>query len=119
MLNTLRNLTATQWIMLGVATAGFLNASTAQLTEWFGAKVAHDIISGIGFIQGLVGAWVVALTSQGSVIKQVLAMPGVDKIDINANANSTLAAIAIDPKEDKIAPTPAAMQQVTATANAG
>jgi hypothetical protein len=116
MLKMIKNFTPTQWLLLGISTAAFLNASAAQLTEWFGPKVAHDIITAIGFTQGLVSAWAMALTGQSSAIDQVLAMPGVEKIDVNAKANSVLAAKAVDPKVNKIAPTPAAMDVVTETA---
>lgn len=119
MWNTIKNLTPTQWLLLGIATAAFLNASAAQLTDWFGPKIAHDIISGIGFIQGLVSAWAMVLTNQSSAVKQVLSMPGVEKIEVNDKANATLAAIAIDPAVNKISPTIAAMTAVTATAKAG
>ena len=119
MLQAIRNLTPTQWIILGISTAGFLNASTAQLTEWFGPKVAHDIISGLGFAQGLIGCWVMALSGQGSIVKQVLAMPGVQHIEVNADASATLAQIAVDKNVDKIAPAPAVQAKVEQIARVG
>ena len=115
-MNLIRNLTPAQIIILIITTAGVLNGSAAQLTEWFGPKMAHNIISIISFGQTLIGAWAMALTGQGSQIKDVLAMPGVDHISVNAQANPTLAAIAVDQNVNKIAPTPAAMDAVTATA---
>jgi hypothetical protein len=119
MLNLIRNLTPAQIVILVISTAGVINGSAAQLAEWFGPKVAHNIITAIGFGQTLIGAWAVALTGQGSAIKQVLAMPGVDKITVNSQANSTLAAIAVDPALDKIAPLPVDKTAVEATAKAG
>jgi len=119
MLNLVRNLTPTQWILLIMSTAGVLNGSAAQLTEWFGPTAAHTIISVISFGQTLIGAWAMALSGQGAAIKQVLAMPGVQNITVNDKANATLAAIAIDPKTDKIAAAPSALEAVTATAKAG
>ena len=104
MLKLLKSLTPTQWIILYLATAGVINGSAAQLTEWFGPNVAHDIISVFAFSQTLIGAWAVALTGQGAQIKSVLAMPGVENIDVNAKANPTLAAIAVDPALKNIAP---------------
>lgn len=118
MLNLIKNLTPTQWVILFLSTAGFLNASAAQLTEWFGPTIAHAIISVLGFTQGLIGSWAMALNGQGSLVKQVLAMDGVEKIDINGQANATLAKLAVDKTVDKIAPTTAAMATVEATAKA-
>jgi hypothetical protein len=132
MLNVIRNLTPTQWIILFISTSGFLNASAAQLTEWFGPHVAHNIITGIGFAQGLIGTWAMALntqgariqnvvsdpTAQGALVKAVLAMPGVENMTISAKATPQLAQVAVDPSEDKIAPTPEATAAVTATAKA-
>ena len=115
-MNMIRNLTPAQIVILIITTAGVLNGSTAQLIEWFGPKVAHNIISVISFGQTLIGAWAMALTSQGAVVKQVLAMPGIEKVDVNGLANQTLSAIAVDQNVNKIAPTPAAMDQVTQTA---
>ncbi len=46
----------------------------------------------------------------------MLAMPGIEKINVNAAANQTLATIAMDPNVDKIAPTPSALATVTKTA---
>ena len=116
MFKIIKNLTPTQWLLLGISTAAFLNASTAQLTEWFGPKVAHDIITAIGFVQGLVSAWVMVLTNQTSTVTQVLAMPGVEKLDVNGRAGKALAKMAINPNINKISPTPAAMEAVTAIA---
>jgi hypothetical protein len=59
-----------------------------------------------------------ALTSQGSTINDVLAMPGIQNIDVGAKANKTLAMIATDPTQSKIGPTPEANIQVNATAKA-
>lgn len=116
MLNLIKNLTPTQWILLIMSTAGVLNGSAAQLTEWFGPTVAHAVISVISFGQTMIGAWAMALSGQGGAVKQVLAMPGIEKITVNDQAGMALAAIAIDKAVDKISPTPAAFAAVEATA---
>src|SRR6185437_2136156 len=54
----------------------------------------------------------VAFAGQGQTVKDVLAMPGVDGLTVNKNANQTLASIAMDPTQDKIAPTPADASKV-------
>jgi hypothetical protein len=118
MWNLIKNLSPTQWVILFMTTASFLNGATAQLTDFVGPTVTHYVISGFAFASGLIGTWAVALTSQGSIIKQVAAMPGIDPIKVNANANATAAALAIDPESHKISPAEGAAQAVAAIAKA-
>ncbi len=112
------NLNGKQIISIIGAIVSVLMISTAQLTDLFGASVAKTLVSIAGLINLTLQSVMAALTSQGNQVKDVLAMPGVDKININAAANKTLAAIAIDPSVDKISPTQADQAQVTATAKA-
>ena len=111
-------LNAKQIISIVGAVLSVLMISTAQLTDLFGPGVAKSIVSVAALVNTVLSSVMAVITSQGSTVKDVLAMPGVDKIDINAAANKTLAAIAIDPSVDKIAPTPQAMTRVTQTAQA-
>jgi hypothetical protein len=112
------NLTPLQIIGIILAVNGALTGATAQLTDLFGPIVAKDIVSIASLGSAILGGIITSMSGQGSQIKNVLAMPGVEKINVNAAANQTLAAIAIDPSMDKISPTPAAMVQVTQTAKA-
>lgn len=112
------NLNRNQIISIIIAVLSVMAGSTAQLTDLFGPGIAKTIISVAGLCNTILSSVMVIITSQGSQVRDVLAMPGVDKIDINAAANKTLAEIAIDPKVDKIAPTPQAMTKVTQTAQA-
>jgi len=99
-----------------VAILSVLSGSTAQLTDILGVAGAKITISVASLAMSVLSSILAVITSQSATVKDVLAMPGVQKIDINAHANQTLSAIAIDPKMDKISPTPAALQQVTKTA---
>lgn len=110
------NLNAKQIISIVGAILSVLMISTAQLTDLFGAGVAKSIVSVAGLGNLILQSIMTAITSQGSTIREVLAMPGVDKINVNAAANQTLATIAVDQNVDKIGPTPGAAQQVEATA---
>ena len=110
------NLNIKQVLSIIGAVVSVLMISTTQLTDLFGPGVAKSIVSVAGLVNMTISSVMAALTSQGSTVKDVLAMQGVEKIDINGSANSTLAAIAIDPKQDKISPTPEAMNRVTETA---
>jgi hypothetical protein len=99
-----------------VAILSVLITSTAQLTDLFGAGTAKNIVSVAGLMNSLLSSVLAVLSSQGATVKSVLAMPGVQKIDVNADANKTLAAIAVDPAQNKIGPTPEAISTVTQTA---
>lgn len=110
------NLNRNQLMAITIAVLGVLMVSTAQLTDLFGPAVAKSVVSVAALLNSILGSTLAVITSQGGQVLDVLAMPGVDKIDINAKANKTLAAIAVDPSIDKISPTPAAQAAVAATA---
>lgn len=110
------NLNRSQIIATTIAILGVLMVSTSQLTDLFGPTATKSIVSVASLLNSILGATLAVITSQGGQVRDVLAMPGVEKIDVNAKANSTLAAIAVDPTVDKISPTPAAQAQVAAIA---
>lgn len=112
------NLTPLQIIGIVLAINGGLIGATAQLTDLFGPMVAKDIVSIASLGNLILGGIITAISGQASQIKNVLAMPGVERISVNSQANAALATIAVDPTANKIAPTPAALQEVTATAKA-
>lgn len=113
------NLNGKQIISIVLAIVSVLMISTTQLTDLFGPGTAKTIVSIAGLVNLTLSSVMAALTSQTNQVKDVLAMPGVDKINVNGQANATLAAIAVDPSIDKISPTPAAQSKVEATAKAG
>lgn len=110
------NINRSQVLAISIAVLGVLMVSTSQLTDLFGPTVTKSIVSASALLNSILGSILAVITSQGGQVRDVLAMPGVDKINVNANANQTLAAIAVDPTVDKISPTPAAEAAVTATA---
>lgn len=110
------NINRSQFIAITIAVLGVLMVSTSQLTDLFGPTVTKSIVSVASILNSILGSALAVITSQGGQVRDVLAMPGVEKINVNANANQTLAAIAIDPTINKISPTPAAQAAVTATA---
>lgn len=110
------NLNGKQIISIIGAVVSALMVATSQLTELFGAGIAKEVVSAAALINMILQSIMVQLTGQGSTVRDVLSMNGVEHISINSRANPTLAAIAIDPKVDKISPTQAAMATVAATA---
>lgn len=109
-------LTPLQIIGIVLVINGALIGSTAQLTDVFGAHAAKLIVSLASIGNSIFGGIVTLISGQGSQIKNVLAMPGVEKITVNDQANTTLATIAVDPTQPKIAATAADMQTVAETA---
>lgn len=57
--------------------------------------------------------------AQEAIIRAVMAMPGIEPLRVNAKANATVAALAVDPNQTKIAPLPIAQDAVTKIAAAG
>lgn len=110
------NLTPLQIIGIILAINGALTSATGQLTELFGPTIAKDIASIASLGSAILGGIITSMSGQASQVKNVLAMPGVEKINVNEQANPTLAAIAVDPKQDRIAPTVAAQNIVEQTA---
>lgn len=113
-----KNITQTQWVAFVIGAASFLGGATAQLTTLFGTNGASYIASACAIISGLAGVFLMATTGQGPTVQQVRSMPGVEKIEINGNANATLATLAVDPMERKIQAAPGAKDAITATAAA-
>lgn len=118
-MNLLSNLTTIQKLAITMAVLGVLSTSGVQLTEIMGAVAAKSVVSSCSLFNSILAAVVAVLSGQGPLVKQVLAMPGVEKIDVNAKANATLAQIAVDPSVDKIAPVPEAVNKVTEIATKG
>lgn len=115
------NLNGKQIFLIIGAIVSVLMIAGPQLTDLFGSAVAKNVSSAAGLVNLMINAVMVALTgnvSQGEQVKQVLAMPGVQNIDINRKASPALAALAMDPTVDKIAPIPADSQKVAETAAA-
>ena len=110
------NININQIIAIVLVVLGVCSASTAQLTDLFGAGAAKYIISGSGLLTSILSGVLGIITGQGSIIKAVQAMPGVERISVNSQANSTLATLAVDPNQGKIETIPGAAAAVAATA---
>jgi hypothetical protein len=117
-MDTLKNLTLMQWIGISIGLNSLFMGATPQLTVLFGANAVPYIVAIATLGNGALGVFVTVIGGQSTQIRNVLAMPGVEKIDVNGRANAALAALAVDPEVNKIAPTPAAMATVTAIAKA-
>ncbi len=113
------NINGKQIALIVGAVVSVLMIAGPQLTDMFGAGPAKYIVSAAGLINLMINSVMASLTGtmpQDQQVRQVLAMPGVQKIDVNAQASPALARLAVDPTVDKISPTPSAVDRVTATA---
>lgn len=106
------NLNGKQIIQIIGVVISVLMVSSAQLTDLLGSTTAKTIVTVAGMANMLLQGITVALQTQTAQVKDVLAMPGVEKISVNSQASQALAAVAVDPKQDKIAPTQAAQTDV-------
>lgn len=112
-MDTIKNMTPLQWLIILMSFNSAVVGATAQLTDLFGPSVAHTIVSAVTFANTLLGAFMVPFGGQSAMVKNVLAMPGVEHLSVNAQASPTLASIAVDPTITKIAATPETKAQVS------
>lgn len=110
------NLTPTQVVALVISTLSVLAGATAQLTTLFGQTTAQGITTACALGSAILGGWIAVLTGQGNLVRQVAAMPGVERISVNALANQTLAQVAVDPAQGKVEATASAEAAVNKTA---
>jgi len=110
------NIQPKQWIQILSGSIGGLITGAALLNPLFGEALSLKIVAALGIINILLGSIGTALSGQAQLVKDVAAMPGVEKITINASANPTLAAVAVDPTADKVSPTRQDMDIVSQTA---
>lgn len=96
------NLTGKQVISIVAAVVSVLMLATTQLTDLFGATVAKNIVSVAALINMILSSVVAALSGQASLVKDVAAMPGVERISVNKTANPTLASVATDSAQPKV-----------------
>jgi hypothetical protein len=110
------NVTSKQWFQIISGIISGLITGAALLNPLFGETHALQIVSVLGISNIVLSSIGTAFSGQGNLVKDVLAMPGVEKINIGAQANQTLAQLAVDPAVDNISPTRDAQAVVSATA---
>lgn len=110
------NLTLLQKIGIVLVILGVMTGSTTQLTTLFGPTVTNIIVAASMLFSSILGGVVTFLGGQSGQLAAVQSMPGVEKIVVNSQANTTLATMAVDPANAKIEATPQAQSAVEATA---
>jgi hypothetical protein len=112
------NLNGKQIIAIGGAVISVLMVSSAQLTDLLGPGVAKTIVTVAGLTNMILQSVTVALSTQTAQVKDVAAMPGIEKISVNSSASSALATLAVDPAQAKVSATPSSEAAVQKTAAA-
>ena len=112
-------LTNKQWLAIVMVVLGVMTASTAQMTDIFGPALAKHLASAAAMLNTILAGITAVISSQGSLVKDVQAMPGVEKITVNAQANQVLAAVAVDPSNLKVEAKQGAEAAVANTAKNG
>lgn len=111
------NITGKQWLAIVVAVLSVLAVSTAQLQDIVGPTLAKTIVSIAALANTVLASVLAVVNSQASLVTDVRAMPGVEKIEVNERANKTLANLAVDDTEEKIVVKPGAEATVNHTAS--
>jgi len=106
------NLNIKQILAIILAVLSVLSGSTAQLTDLLGVNEAKIVISVASLAMSVISSILAVLSSQGQLVKDVAAMPGVEKISVNTNATQALAAVATDPNQPKVGATDAGTRMV-------
>ena len=114
------NLTGKQVLLIISAVLSALVAASAQLTDIFGPTVAKEVISVVSLSNTILTSIMVAITGQAQLVRDVAAMPGVERVSVNTQASPPLAAVATDPNQPKVgATTPEARETLKSIAQNG
>ncbi len=110
-------LTLKQILAIACAILSAMAVATSQMTEIFGPTLAKSIMAGAGLLNTVFSSILAVITSQTQTVKDVQSMAGVEKITVNAQANSTLAGLAVATDNAKIEAAPGADAAVERAAN--
>ncbi len=106
------NFTSKQWFDIISATNGGLITGAALLQTLFGQDLTLKIVAVLGILGIIINSVSGALGGQANLVKEVAAMPGVEKVTVNASATSALAQVATDAAQPKVGATDPGTRQV-------
>ena len=98
-------LTSKQWFQFITGCISGLITGAALLQTLLGQDLTIKVVAVLGVINIIVSAYGTAVSGQASLVKDVAAMPGVDRVSVNAAASPALASVAVDPAQAKVGPT--------------
>lgn len=97
------NLTGKQLLLILSAVLSALVAASAQLTDIFGPVTAKAIISVVSLSNTVLTSITAAISGQANLVIDAAAQKGV-KVEVDKTAAPNIAALAVDPAQDSIAP---------------
>lgn len=110
------NFTSKQWFQIVSGVNGGLITGAALLQTLFGQDLTLKIVAALGIIGIIINSVGTAVSGQGNLVRDVAAMPGVERITVNTSASQALAQVATDPAQAKVGTTPQDRPAVMATA---
>jgi hypothetical protein len=99
------SITPKQWYQIITGVISGLITGAALMQTLLGQDLTIKIVAGLGILNIIVSSIGTALSgadSPGTQIKNVAALPGVEKVLVNASATNGVAAAAIDPTQPKV-----------------
>jgi hypothetical protein len=98
-------LTSKQWFQIISGSISGLITGAALLQTLLGQDLTIKIVAFLGVINIILSSIGATLSGQANLVRDVAAMPGVDRVSVNAQATPTLAQVAVDPAQQKVGPT--------------
>lgn len=105
-------LTSKQWFQIVSGSISGIITGAALLNPLVGQETALMIISGLGIVNIVLNSVGAAVSGQANLVKDVGAMPGVQKVLINKDANQVLASLATDPLQVNVGATDPATREI-------
>ena len=96
------NITSKQWFQIVSGVIGGLITGAALMQTLFGQDLTIKIVAGLGIANIILGSIGAALSGQANLVRDVAAMPGVERVSVNAQASTALAQVATDPAQSKV-----------------
>ena len=114
----LKDITALQWVGIIILFNTTLIGGAGQLGDLSLSAHAVKAILAIATLgNGFLGGLVTMFGGAAAQVRTVAALPGVERVAINAQANAAVAAVAVDPNQSKVgATTPDVRKVLTDTA---
>ena len=103
----MNSITSKQWFQIISGVIGGLITGAALMQTLFGQDLTIKIVAGLGIANIMLSSVGTVLSGQANLIRDVAAMQGDDgkpavRINVNANATPTLAAVALDPTQPNV-----------------
>src|SRR5271154_2600422 len=99
------SITSKQWVQIFSSVNSGLITGAALLQTIFGQDLTLKIVAVLGILNIIVGSIGAALSGHASLVRDVAAMPGVQRIAVNDQASPALAQVATDMAQPKVGPT--------------